>query len=189
MLNIIDISELSIVSDLQENEAWIEFSCQDELDNARLALSRALGVPEPVLYEDSDLENEDLLGEEQSEDWEKISNQVVDLQERMATGMKMIQQANDTLAAAQSKRIPYDAYCAWVDRRKALWAHWHALKDECAALIGDNKWLWVKYFQLAEATLDRSGFTNDDPNCPVWLENFDELKEMYEDSSLDDYEN
>jgi hypothetical protein len=114
-------------------------------DAARLAIARALGQPEPVLYEDED-DNTPA-----GEDYERVLLDLVDLQERMACGMKMIQQASDVLNdAARGKRLPYNIYISWVERKKALWSHWWHLKSCCDALVDDDRWLWYQYFQLAE---------------------------------------
>lgn len=175
-LTVIDLSELTVISDLQESESWIETECQDEYDNIRLIVCRELGEPEPELYGSDDYDDQTEAQNQSSEDWEGILNQVIELQERMSIGMGMIQQCRDVLSSARAgKRIPYDAFISWRAREKTLWNHWWNLKAECNQLIGDNKWIWRRYFLLSESLLDRTTYTNDETDCPNWLIDFDEL--------------
>lgn len=157
----VEITSDMVLTDTQVNEAWIDAECYEA---ARLALHRSLGLPEPELFVDESEkeENEDLLGPREEEDMEKKLNSLVDLQERMAKGMKLIQECNRVLdAAATGQRLPYDAYCAWVDRRKKFWAQWKSLQSQCMDLVGSDNWLWVKYFELKESTTDRAGYSED----------------------------
>jgi hypothetical protein len=162
---------------------------EDEYNNARLAMSRALGVPEPVLYDD--LKEEDSLVEDASpetEDWERTLSNIIDIQERMATGMKMIQECKEVLGLAYSgqRRLPFKAFIAWKDRQSTLWYHWKALRANCMALIGDNKWLWHQYFELTRSNMDCSGYTQD-VNLQ-WLYDLDD-QVVWNFDSIDDYEN
>jgi len=181
----VDVSELSVMSALQEEEMWVEYSCQEELDNIRLAISRALGVPEPVLYDDID---EDAEQKEESEDWDRVLDDVVDIQERMATGMKMIQECNRVIDNARQEKesggngLPYNAYVAWVERRKKLWSHWKDLKTACDAQIGEDKWLWTKYFSLAGTMIDMTGYTGDEIECPYHVCEYDDQKMLWLES-------
>lgn len=125
-------------------------------------------------------------------------NSIIELQERMARGMYMIQQCNKVLDAAnEGKYIPYDTFTAWVSRRKVLWTQWHSLKGECAALIGEDTYLWVKYFELVDEVLvpyytssDAEQIDNQDNNKLSSWESMedsceDELKSrVYEDRPL-----
>jgi len=155
---------------------------EDE-EAARLALCRALGLPEPELYVDvDDDEEESLLGPADGEDWDRILMDIIDLQERMACGMEMIKQCNQFIEAGN---LQYDAFCSWVQRRKNLWAHWHYLKACCDAQIGEDRWLWVKYFELAESDIDRTGYTED--VYLGYLEAIDTLDTWMHDS-VDDYQ-
>lgn len=185
MLSIVNVSELSVMSDLQVEESWIEYSCKDELDNIRLSISRALGLPEPVLYEDhnqDDLESLKIDSKPSSTDWERVLNEVIELQERMATGMKMIQECEKVLESARSgKRIPKDAFVAWIERKKKLWNHWFSLKNTCMELIGEDTWLWKRYFSLCENGIDRTGYTDGETECPEWLIDFDQLISLHLD--------
>lgn len=118
-----------------------------EEEPARLALHRALGMPEPVLYDDPS----PLL----YEGCEAELNAVVELQERMAKGMAMIQECNRVIDnAKKGKRLPYKTFMAWVNRRTVLWAHWHKLKEECKALATGNS-VWPQYFNLKEEELTK----------------------------------
>lgn len=178
MLHVVDCSDLSVVSDLQERESWIDISCRDELDNVRLALSRQLGVPEPELYQD---EPDNTWKDK--EDWEAIERDMVNLQERMSRGMKMIQDCKEVLHKAKTvKRIPYEDFVSWRAREKKLWNHWWNLKAQCDELIGENNWLWNRYFSLSETMIDRNGYTNDETECPEWLIDFDQLAALYANS-------
>ena len=175
-LSIVDLSELTVVSDLQERESWVDVECQDEVDNIRLMLSRELGEPEPELYGSDDYDDQEEAQNQSSEDWEGILNQVIELQERMSRGMKMIQQCRSVLSLARAgKRIPYNDFISWREREKTLWNHWNNLKSECMELIGENTWIWRRYFLLSESLLDRTTYTNDETDCPEWLIDFDEL--------------
>lgn len=172
-LSIVDLNELTVVSDLQERESWIETDCQDEYNNIRLMVSRELGEPEPELYGSDDYEE---AQNQSSEDWEGILNQVIELQERMATGMKMIQQCRSVIHRAKTvRRIPKQDFLAWRAREKTLWNHWNKLKSECMNIIGDNTWIWRRYFLLSESLIDMTTYTNDETDCPNWLIDFDEL--------------
>lgn len=91
--------------------------------------------PSPPLYDDNGLEDD--------------LNELIELQERMATGMKLIKECNETLSQFnRGLPVPYGTFMAWVNRRKLLWTHWWKLKDECSALVGERTYLWSKYFQL-----------------------------------------
>ena len=94
------------------------------------------------------------------EDWEVRFDSLVSLQERMAKGMKLIQECNKVIKNANSgKRLPYKAYIAWCERRKALWSHWNGLKEECSGIVGIDSWLWGRYFELVEEEINPY-FTN-----------------------------
>jgi hypothetical protein len=161
-----------------------------EVENARLALSRALGLPEPVLYDDI---QEDEWGElielfESECDWERILWEVIDLQERMSNGMKMIRECEEVLSSARAgKRIPKEAFLGWINRQKKLWNHWRLLRDQCKELVGENSWIWRKYFDLCEESPDRSGYTEDDIHCPDWIMDI-YTGARWLDDSVDDYE-
>lgn len=43
----------------------------------------------------------------------------------------------------------FDGYkSSMSDHVQVLWDHWNKLKDECMGIIGDNKAIWVTYFQM-----------------------------------------
>lgn len=163
----------------------------DEADNMRLAIARALGMPEPVLYDDcvDEANEESLLNDNSSEaeDVERTFNDVLDIQERMANGMKMIQQCNAVLDAANSGkcRLPYKAFMAWKDRRSNLWTHWFELKAVSDSLIGEKSWMWPKYFELADSVLDCNGYSGD-VNLQ-WLYDLDDQKTWNSDG-VDNYQ-
>lgn len=84
---------------------------------------------------------------------------LVELQIRMARGMNLINQANDTLEYFQSSyenRVSRDVFMSWVDQRTKLWTLWNKLKDNCASLVSGHKWVWRQYFEHLEEfiTLD-----------------------------------
>lgn len=122
-------------------------SIEVDEEPARMALHRALGMPEPVLYEDA---SPSLYQGTEAE-----LNAVVELQERMAKGMLMIQECDRVLdAAKKGKRLPYKTFMAWVNRRSILWGHWRKLKDECVALATGNN-VWPEYFNLKDEPLTK----------------------------------
>jgi len=163
-------SDLEKMTDTQVNEAWIDSEC---FEAARLALYRSLGLPEPVLYEDvkdaADCEDLGIESEGEKEeakgDDENDLLVLIDIQERMAVGMKMIQECNKVIQNAQTgERLPSEAFVAWCDRRKKLWAHWMGLKDECTKGVGTRTWLWVKYFELKDSPIDCHGYSEEVSN-------------------------
>lgn len=137
----------------------------EQIEAMKLEIARERGEPEPVLYQD---ESPDLY-EPRPE--EVILDQIVELQERMAKGMKVINEAKEKLAlvkgkivhahAGKANRIPYVEYCAllkardgWNDRISALWDHWFTLKAQCDQLIGDNRKIWAMYFGLKDEVIN-----------------------------------
>jgi hypothetical protein len=106
----------------------------------------------------------------------------------MATGMKMIQECRHILSVARAgKRMPYDTFMAWVQRGKKLWSHWYLLRKECIDLIGSDLWLWKQYFSLLEVSIDRSGYTDDEIECPDWVWDI-YIGKRWLDDSVDDYQ-
>ena len=142
------------VEELDEKQIESAYIDSDDLDNARLALSRALGQPEPVLYDDR-------IPLSDGDDNEKLLSELIELQERMARGMEMISLCNRVLDRTGKNRLEYDVYCSWVSRRKVLWAHWYKLKNECDKITSGNKLLWVEYYKLKDSTIDRIGYSED----------------------------
>lgn len=129
-----------------------------------LSAARENGLPEPELYVDES----PALYEESEE--ERVLTLVIELQERMAKGMSLIQEANGKLSSVrgriqhahshQSNRIPYSEYCMlmesrtkWTEHLSKLWKHWHSLKAECDTLINGNNKVWGQYFGLVDEVI------------------------------------
>jgi hypothetical protein len=126
----------------------------------------------------------------QARDHEKVLNQIVDLQERMTRGMVMIKSADKIISAMWEKntyagfiwacwsgRITGDKartclshpnnqlLISWFNRRAQLWAQWNKLQAECMELVGEDTWLWAKYFELVDSDINTyltSGIDEDD---------------------------
>ena len=129
---------------------------------------------ESPIYSDAELQIllYELLREEDAESFDLTDNQdaipvtldgpdygakfieLVDMQERMAIGMEMIQ------AETQRRNRIYNykkkSQEDWVNFRDArdkvrhYWKHWFRLKDECMEIIGQDTFLWAWYFKHIE---------------------------------------
>lgn len=122
----------------------------------------------------------------QGDDREKKLNGVVDLQERMAKGMFMIQHANKVIEGffKDNKYMPaiYNAwsgkmdeykakafltrdcnqvYFSWFDHRARLWDCWNGIKAQCTTLIGIDTYTWVQYFELEQESSNLYYVTSD----------------------------
>jgi hypothetical protein len=187
MSSYIDVSglDLSKWNDAAIGQLIID---DEDLEHAELELCRALGLPEPVLYDDVDENDQgevETQQKEDMEDWERILSDVIELQERMAKGMKLIQECRRVLGMARSgeRRLPYEAFISWRAREKALWDHWKYLKTCSDAQIGEDKWLWHRYFELVNKPLeDRVGYIGDEIDCPQWTTDIDEMKTLWLES-------
>ena len=127
----------------EEELATLELEVTPEIENILISMLYAKCFTEVTEYYMSDTHMRLL-----EEDFEAQLNVLVELQERMAKGMKLITECNKTINAAKTgKRLPYGAYIAWVERRKALWNHWFTLKGECDVVA--TPFMWVKFFDLA----------------------------------------
>lgn len=98
-------------------------------------------------------DNETFQGLGAGPDLEKMLNQVIDLQERMAKGSLMIQEVQAKLDHFQENRVPYNVFMAHVDRIKKLKAHWWNLKGQCDAIVGPHRQVWGMYFGLVNEEL------------------------------------
>lgn len=119
---------------------------------------------EPVLFDD------ELIGPTGGEDYEKLLNKLVDIQERMQSGMKKhinpaqkkanaIQKRLDE--ASNGKYLPRDQFMALVEAKKGYveflkkcWTKWKELKQECDDLCKQHPVLWPKYFELANSEIN-----------------------------------
>ena len=138
------------MTDEEAGECWI-----DEADSeAAEAILRELALE--LLTEEQKLEmNDEYIGPTPGADREKLLNDVIDVQERMSKGMSLIQECNDRLNYfTGGHRVPRDVFMGWVDRRKKLWSHWFTLKDECQKIIGEERGVWVDYFNLLNNPVD-----------------------------------
>jgi len=96
-------------------------------ESARLTLSREVGMPEPVLYEDES----PTIG---IEDDEKDLNDLIELQDRMGNGIKMINQINQYITE-QFRSNPYMGAIYWA---------WDTKSPKCAYKQIDN----LQYLEL-----------------------------------------
>jgi hypothetical protein len=87
-------------------------------------------------------------------DLEKKLNQVIDVQERMAKGSKMIAALQAKIDSFQDNPVPYNVFMAHVDRIKKLKAHWWNLKRYCDSIIGPHRQVWGMYFGLVNEELN-----------------------------------
>lgn len=161
---------------LTEAEAG-EF-CIDECD-----LDRAYEVLRTYVQEKNEPERElfhdvspDLFDDE---GFESDLNELVAVQERMAKGMKLIEQANKEISL-RFEKLPWfgklyrawagkleqweadrflkdprnKGHIKWLDYRKKLWDLWNSLKEKSAS-IARNSYLWPAYFELCEFEFNR----------------------------------
>jgi hypothetical protein len=142
-----DVSEVP-VEELSNGEIQNAFLDSRELENARLALHRALGMPEPELYPDEPSE------EDRGPDLEEKLNLVIELQERMERGMTLIRESQKKLDYfSNGHHVEREVWMSWVNRRSRLWKHWYSLKNQCASIIGEDTVVWFLYFKLKEEDL------------------------------------
>ena len=168
------VRDITKVTELSNGEIQNAFIDSRELENARLALSRALGLPEPELYHDEvPLVEEDNI--------EEKLNKVIEIQERMAKGMLLIGECEQKINNAKAgHRLPYEVFMGWVDRRSKLWNHWFKLKGECIKIIDGDAKVWVEFFRLKDSELNRylvSGETDKIDDQPLLHQTQNEVLE------------
>jgi hypothetical protein len=127
-----------------------------EVEAAHLVLARATGRIEPLLYE-HDTSPELYQGGEAS------LNMMVDIQERMATGMVKINEAQASLTevklalwnASNRKKVPYAEFTAllkakadWSSRIAMYWDTWFMLQAESQKLAESVPSVWPQYYAL-----------------------------------------
>lgn len=111
---------------------------------------------EPVLFDD------ELIGPDKSYDVELGLNRLINVQERMAKGMKLINQINARLERANGgDYLPREQFMALVNKRKACWALWFQLKNNAQEIAKEHPALWPEYFKLAEEELTPYWCTSD----------------------------
>lgn len=116
-----------------------------QLEALMLEVAREKGEPEPILYDDKTNPINDNV------DGEKVLNEIIEVQERMAKGMLLIEECNKVIEEAkQGKRLPKPVFMQWVNRRGKLWSHWWNLKANCEKLASECPSVWNSYFKLIE---------------------------------------
>ena len=130
------------------------------------------------LDRDSRVRNKGIKVERFNQD--KLLDIVIDIQERMAKGLALIDKAKAEeercckrlQAAKAGDYLPKDKWLAclaarndWAKRKNQLWDHWHMLKEECNQLASANN-LWPAYYALRDTMfgtygLDRRPCTRD----------------------------
>lgn len=140
-------------------------------------------------------------------------NEMVEIQERMAKGMRIINEASTAKEKALQQYLSakeqgliytirnkaWEIYSAHKERVSKLWAHWHTLKDECCGIADTDTRLWPAYFQLVNTEFNTywtSGETEEvdmsnvygSEFCPTSLDALDEIEKSSreEDSLLED---
>lgn len=124
--------------------------------------------PEDELFHDESPALYDAEG-----NFEANLNELVDIQERMAKGMALIDKSNEEISK-RFKALPwfgklYNAWAgkldsetasrflsdprnsnhiAWLNYRKDLWNKWNMLKDESMTIANRHPRLWIEYFNL-----------------------------------------
>lgn len=150
-----------------------------ELEMIHLMLAREAGLPEPELYQDS------LIGVSDSPDLEKQLDKIIAVQERMAKGQILINEANVKLDAVRAKlqatkhsRIPYTEFCAlikarseWEQRISSLWTMWNTLKNSSQQMADESPALWVMYFNLVDEQLSTYFTTGIDEDAEEGVDN------------------
>lgn len=157
----------------QIGDLYIEYKNAQELENIKLMLARACGMPEPVLYDD------ELVGPTADDNEEKLS-ELLDLVEWDTIVMARINECNkhiDSLfqnlpwfkklytAWKQNKGLPVKFplkeedvrrfltdkrnadHIAWCDRRSNLWDKRKIIQSKINKLAKENN-LWPKYYEL-----------------------------------------
>lgn len=141
------------LTDEQIGEMTIECS-PAELEAFKLELSRELGLPEPELYAD------ELIGPTADESEEEL-DALIELQERMAKGMRMILEAQvklervrHELQGTRDHHVPYNEFTnlikarsEWQTRISKMWDLWFDLQGQTK---NTDNFVWVKYYQLVE---------------------------------------
>jgi len=157
---------VNMMTDEQMGNMYVDITVQ-EREALRLAVAREKGLPEPELYSD--------LSPELYEGIEKELDTVVELQERMAKGQKLIDECSKAISANKWAGYIYNAWAKkydedkcykiladprnqitikWIERRAKFLALKNGLKEQCKAIAKEVPSVWPKYFQLAEGTED-----------------------------------
>lgn len=111
-------------------------------------------------------------------DRERVMDYIIENQERMSKGMKLIQQSNQTVSKIWERNqyagYVYKAWTTdprqltekqvnslrhknnrplvqWLEYRAGLWKQWNALQKDCQVLAEEHK-LWPEFFKLARLT-------------------------------------
>jgi len=113
-------------------------------------------------------------------------NQLLDLQERLDKGMGMIKQATidyekvkdnyhylkTTSAPWEVRNEAYNLYGQAFKYRAKLWEHWNRLRGLVQEVVGEDKILWVWFFQLQEMEMPTYWTTADaediDDQIDLW---------------------
>ena len=173
-----------LMTDEQLGNLEVDITPQ-QIEAIKLELSRERGEPEPALYDDES----PALYEESEE--EVILNEIIEIQERMSKGMRLINDATQkhqmvcsrlsASHASYSNRVPKEEYIAllkarssWKARISSLWNHWFSLKEKCDSLLSttNGSKVWAMYFSLAGESINPY-FTNGDTT------KVDELEDLY----------
>jgi hypothetical protein len=153
----------------------------EEVELARLVLARATGTPEPELYTD---ESPELYYQD-----DEALNAVIELQERMAKGLLMIEECSTQLQTFKDGAyVSRDTFMKWVNRRKRLWAHWFKLKAECQTHALADPSMWPRYFKLRDEDISPYFTTSDSEAIDNQLDLYDPSNtvRMYRDTHLEE---
>lgn len=91
----------------------------------------------------------------------------------------------DAYKAGLSRRK--DAYHASKDQVSKLWDSWKELKNKCQEVVGDNQWLWGKYFSLASEEISpyfTNGDTQEVDDQVALYPTVNELVDIYRDEHI-----
>ena len=131
----------------------------EESEAIHLMLAREAGQPEPVLYQDDSIP---LIEDSHEEELCAL----VDVQERMSKGMKLIKEAEQKLLqvrkrlqSTKERQLPYQEFCALVKARSEwekhiskLWNNWFCLQESTRET---DPAVWAMFFQLLEEDLNK----------------------------------
>jgi hypothetical protein len=167
MIELMDLIE-DHVSEYKKDECWKKMdrklgNVMVEKQDAQLVLARSVGQAEPELYRDN---SPDLY-----EGREQEFNQLIELKERMAKGLKMINEASAKISENRWAGFIYNAWVGkydedkcrkvledprnkttikWIEYRDSLWVHYNTLKTEMDMLTIVNPALWSDYYKLLD---------------------------------------
>lgn len=108
------------------------------------------------------------------------------LKDRIANGWNIINKEQD-----YGKKLHLRTFMAKITKEKndigatlgdtneylsSLWDHWNKLRDECKAIIGKDKTIWVAYFEIE----DKQSWYDDYINSDNWFDSveFDTVEEV-----------